>query len=71
MEEHWRAGGGSEEGWMRTGEGLEEDWRRIGGGWTPEVWPGYAPVWPGYAPVWGLDRDLLKKRQFFAKMMIF
>ena len=51
--------------WMedrrRIGGGLEEDWRRIGGGWTPEVWPGYAPVWPGYAPVWGLDRDLLKK----------
>ena len=60
LEEHWRAGGGSQGGWRRTGEGLEEDWRRIGGGWTPEVWPGYAPVW-------GLDRDLLKKRPKFAK----
>ncbi len=23
----------------------------------------------GYAPVWGLDRDLLKKRHFFAKIV--
>ena len=23
----------------------------------------------GYAPVWGLDRDLLKKRNFFAKIV--
>ncbi len=71
MEEHWRAGGGSEEGWRRTGEGLEEDWRRIGGGWTPEVWPGYAPVWPGYAPVWGLCRDLLEKLHFLPKLCFF
>ena len=63
--------GGSEEDRRRVGGRLEEDWRRIGGGWTPEVWPGYAPVWPGYAPVWGLDRDLLKKCHFFAKIMFF
>ena len=25
LEEHWRTGGGSEEGWRRIGKGLEED----------------------------------------------
>ena len=50
--------------WRRTGGGLQEHWRSLRGGWTPEVWPGYAPVW-------GLDRDLLKKCHFFAKMYFF
>ena len=71
LQEHWRAIGGALKAWRRIGGGLEKDWTRIGGGWTPEVWPGYAPVWPGYAPVWGLCADLLEKCHYFAKMTFF
>ena len=83
--EGWRSiGGGSEEGWRKIGGGLEEDGRPKYGLGTPQyvdgcgyLWMdvdicGWTPVvWPGYAPVWGLDRDLLTKCHFFAKMMIF
>ena len=33
-------------------------------GWTPEVWPGYAPVW-------GLCADLLEKCHSFAEIKFF
>ena len=49
-------------GWI--GGGLQEHWRSLGGGWTPEVWPGYAPVW-------GLCADLLEKSHFFVKIRFF
>ena len=41
-----------------------DDWRMIDGKFGDDWRLGRA----SYAPVWGLDRDLLKKRHFFAKI---
>ena len=49
----------------KSGWRLEHDRKMIGGTFGDDRRLGRA----GYAPVWGLDRDLLKKRHFFAKIV--
>ena len=70
MEEHWRAGGGSEEGRRRIGG----DWRRIGEGLEEDGPPKYGLGAPQYglgSPSMGIRSRPLEKMSFFCQNDVF